>query len=281
MPPREREFAEFVPPEAGPAPEPEESAAEPTQREFTAPAPDELERGRPASRTAGRSPGAPDASGLSRSVRRLPPAAPLRARAGLAGRTVPPARRRLRRPTSSVKTRSWSPGAIPSRRRSSPDARRSGCWSYHSVARPSRRSSCTPPTCASRSSRSKAGRSRRWQASMATRASPWSPTDASSPVWTTSWRGHRAQGAAVRPRPRFARGPAELRLAAPNRRGLRRPRRRVPHSSSGAALGGGCQGLRRSRGASAPRTGRGSGGGSRPICTFAESEFSARTPRHR
>ncbi len=61
-------------------------------------------------------------------------------------------------PTCLAPTRSWSPVAAPSRRRSSRSGPRSGCWSSPSGARPSNASSSTRRACGSRSSRSKAGR---------------------------------------------------------------------------------------------------------------------------
>ena len=84
--------------------------------------------------------------------------------------------------TCSARTRSWSPVGGPSRRPSSPAGPRIACWSSRSVARRSSSSSCMPPGCASRSSRSRAARSRRWPASTATRASPWSSSRDGSPT---------------------------------------------------------------------------------------------------
>ena len=59
---------------------------------------------------------------------------------------------------STPRWTSSSPVDGRSRRRSSPAARRAGCWSCRSDARRSRSSSSTPRACASRSSRSKEGR---------------------------------------------------------------------------------------------------------------------------
>jgi hypothetical protein len=67
-------------------------------------------------------------------------------------------RPRCRRPRRSARTRRSLPVAVRSRRPSSPDAPPSVSSSYRSAARPSRRSSCMPRTCGSRSSRSKAAR---------------------------------------------------------------------------------------------------------------------------
>ena len=65
---------------------------------------------------------------------------------------------RSRHQTCSVPTRSSSPVAARSRRSSPPAGPRSGCWSCPNDATPSNSSSSTPRGCASRSSRSKAGR---------------------------------------------------------------------------------------------------------------------------
>ena len=59
------------------------------------------------------------------------------------------------RPRLSVRTRSWSPAVGPSRKPSSPTARRSACWSSHSDGQPSRSLCSTRRICGSPSSRSR------------------------------------------------------------------------------------------------------------------------------
>ena len=84
--------------------------------------------------------------------------------AAVAARAIP--RRRMaaraparsRRPTCSVPRRSWSPAGGRSRRSSPRAAPPIDCSSSRSVVPRSSSSSCTPPGCASRSSRSRAGR---------------------------------------------------------------------------------------------------------------------------
>ena len=62
---------------------------------------------------------------------------------------------RSRRPSSSDPRKNSSPAAAQSRRPSPPGARHSACWSPRSAAMRSNRSSCMPPRCESRSSRSR------------------------------------------------------------------------------------------------------------------------------
>ena len=96
-------------------------------------------------------PGAPTARAVRRPVDRGSPPAQDR-RPGLG--PVSPSRHQ----TCSVPTRSSSPVAARSRRSSPPAGPRSGSWSCRNDATPSNSSSSTPRGCASRSSRSKAGR---------------------------------------------------------------------------------------------------------------------------
>jgi hypothetical protein len=91
------------------------------------------------------------------------------------------------RPTRSNRTRSSSPVAGRSRRRSSPGAPLGACSSYRTAVRPSRRSSSTRRTCASRSSRSRVAHSPHSPGSTAIRASHSSSSRVSSPPWMTSW----------------------------------------------------------------------------------------------
>ncbi len=75
---------------------------------------------------------------------------------GTSGRVPQTAGRPYRRQRIWRRTRSSSPVADRSRRRSSHAVRPSVCWWYRSAERPSRSWSCMPRTCASRSSRSRA-----------------------------------------------------------------------------------------------------------------------------
>ena len=86
-------------------------------------------------------------------------------------RSVPRMRRLCHRRTSSPTMKNSSPAGDPSKRRSSPVARRIACSSCRSAGRPSRSWCCMRQACVSRSSRSKAARSRRSPGSMVTRAS--------------------------------------------------------------------------------------------------------------
>ena len=103
---------------------------------------------RPATDPAGARPIGPGA-GRTSPVARAPPRNPIPAR-------VPG--HRSRRRTCSAPTRSSSPAAARSRRSSPRAGQRFACSSYRSGAAPSSSSSSMPRGCASRSSRSKAGR---------------------------------------------------------------------------------------------------------------------------
>ena len=97
--------------------------------------------------------------------------------------------RRRRWTTSSMKAKSSSRVAVPSRKRSLPNGRRCGCSSSPSAARRSSVSCFTPRASASRSSKSKAARLPRLPDSTATRESPSSSVPAASLHWTRSSPG--------------------------------------------------------------------------------------------
>ena len=157
----------------------------------------------------------------------------------------PPPDRACRRPTRSAQTRNSWPGGDPWRRRSLRGAGRVGSWSCPSDARPWSGSSCTPPACASRSSRWRAGRLRHWPASMATKVWPWSWSPGSLRPSTMCWLGlpseasHRSSSSSIRSRihTTSARSCAARRAractvccsrSAGRRRSRRRPSRRPP-----------------------------------------------------
>ena len=209
----------------------------------------------PDRRTAGPTPAGPTTAHTEATA--IPPGRPVAS----GSRHRRPSRRRPSPPPDALgPDEELSPVAVRSKRHSSPGARRPVTGRPATPRRRSKSSCSTRRTCGSRSSRSKADRSRHSPASMVTRASPWSWSRVGSPTLDDI-----LARAAERGEPPFIlvldslEDPHNVGLAAAQRRGSRRPRRDVPDPSPGAPQPVRRQGVgrRRRAPAAAPRRGPG------------------------